>query len=51
MLVTDVAPSEVMPPTVEFIQSEDATVYEMTVFGEDDQVIQVVMIFDDGIEL
>lgn len=51
VLVTDVAPGEVMLPTVEFIQSEDATVYEMTVFGEDDQVIQVVMIFDDGIEL
>ncbi len=49
--VTGVAPGEVTLPTVEFIQSEGATVYEMTVFGEEDQVIQVVMIFDDGIEL
>ena len=49
--VTGVAPGEVMLPTVEFIQSEDATVYEMKVFGEDDQVIQVVMILDDGIDL
>ncbi len=48
---TGVAPREVMLPTVEFIQSEDAMVYEMTVFGEQDQVIQVVMIFDDGIDL
>jgi hypothetical protein len=45
------APGEVMLPTVESIQSEDATVYEMKVFGEEDQVIQVVMIFDDGIDL
>lgn len=51
VLVTDVAPGEVRLPTVEFIQSEAATVYEMTVFGENDRVIQVVMIFDDGIEL
>ncbi len=51
VVVTGVAPGEVMLPTVEFIQSEDATIYEMKVFGEENQVIQVVMIFDDGIEL
>lgn len=50
-VVTGMAAGEVMVPTVESIQSENATVYEMKVFGEDDQVIQVVMIFDDGIDL
>jgi hypothetical protein len=50
-VVTGAAPGQVMLPTVESIQSEDATLYEMKVFGEEDQVIQVVMIFDDGIDL
>ncbi len=51
VMVTGVAPGEVMLPTVESIRSESATVYEMKVFGEQDQVIQVVIIFDDGIDL
>ena len=51
VVVTGVAPGEVTLPTVEFIQSENATIYEMMVFGEEDQVIEVVMIFDDGIDL
>ena len=45
------APGEVMLPTVESIQSEDATLYEMKVFGLDDLVILVVMILVDGIDL
>lgn len=51
LMVMGMAPGEVMLPTVEFIQSENARVYEMKVFGEQDQVIQVVMILDDGIDL
>ena len=50
-VVTGAAPGELMLPTVESIQSEDATLFEMKVFGEQDQVIQVVMILDDGIDL
>jgi len=51
LVVMGTAPEEVTLPTVESIQSEDARIYEMKVFGEEEQVIQVVMIFDDGIEL
>ena len=45
------AAGDVTLPTVESIRSEDATVYEMKVFGEGDQVTQLVMIFDEGIDL
>ncbi len=42
---------QTLEPTVEMIRSPKATVYEMKVFGDGDQVTQLVMIFDEGIEL
>lgn len=43
--------AETLDPTVELIRSPEATVYEMKVFGEGDRVTELVMIFDEGIEL
>jgi hypothetical protein len=43
--------AQIQAPTVESIDSPDARVYEMKVFGEGDRVTQLVLIFDEGIEL
>jgi hypothetical protein len=48
---TSLPEGEVLPPTVESIRSDEATVYEMKVFGEGNEVTQLVMIFDEGIDL
>jgi hypothetical protein len=51
VLFTGSAPGAVTLPTVESIRSPEATVYEMKVFGEGEQVAELVMIFDEGIDL
>jgi hypothetical protein len=51
MFPMDSAGDEIMLPTVESIESDEAMVYEMKVFGENDEVTQLVMIFDEEIDL
>jgi hypothetical protein len=46
-----VVPAVSAPPTLESIASPDARVVDFKIFGGEDQVTEVILIFDKGIEL
>ena len=44
-------PPVTQAPTVEFLRSPDARMVDLRVFEEDEEVMELVLIFDEGIDL